>query len=59
MGININCKFYNYASCDHPKQKPFLWIFKRECILLRNPCGVCKLQKEYPPPKAYGFNSRN
>ena len=52
MGININCKFYNrYASCDHPKQKSFLWVFKRECILLRNPCGVCKLQEKYLCPR--------
>lgn len=51
MGININCKFYSrYAGCTHPKQKNFLWVFRRECILLRNFFSICKLQEEYPRP---------
>lgn len=57
MAININCKFYDYGGCDHPEQKSFLWIFRRECILLRNPCGKCKLQEEYPRPRIRGIKS--
>lgn len=52
MGVNINCKFYNrYAQCNHPEQRVVFWFFKRECILLRNTCGVCRLQEKYLRPK--------
>ncbi len=49
--ININCKHYStFGHCCHPEEKRF-WIFKKECILVKNRVAVCDLQEKYPRPK--------
>jgi len=41
----INCIYYLYEKCLHPKQKKRLWFFHPTCYV---PC--CTLQKPYAKP---------
>lgn len=53
MMIRMNCRYYGgYCTCDHPKMKKVLWIFKRECVDMRlTGGGNCSLREKFPKPK--------
>ena len=41
----VDCVYYNdFGWCEHPKMKKILWVFKRECSMLRSE-KKCPLQE--------------
>lgn len=48
---SLNCKSYSkYGQCLHKDQKKSLFIFRKECVLLRDGNEKCPLREKYPKP---------